>query len=83
MAMHGGGGALATIAAAHVAAATRNFLALEYHHIETPWIGEFVRRESGPLFSDGQIVVTDAPGFGIELDERVCAENLGPGESLF
>ena len=83
MAMHGGGGALATIAAAHVAAATRNFLALEYHHIETPWIGAFVSRDGAPLFSDGHILLTDAPGFGVELDERVCAENLGPGESLF
>lgn len=83
MAMHGGGGALATIAAAHVAAATRNFLALEYHHIETPWIGAFVHRNGAPLFEDGHVVMTDAPGFGVELDEDVCLENLGPGETLF
>jgi galactonate dehydratase len=83
MAMHGGGGALATIAAAHVAAATRNFLALEYHHIETPWIGTFVRRNGAPLFENGHLVLTDAPGYGVELDEEVCAANLGPGESLF
>ena len=36
MAMHGNGGCLATIAAAHVAAASRNFIGLEYHHQETP-----------------------------------------------
>ena len=83
LALHGGGGALATIAGAHVAAATRNFLALEYHHIETPWLGSFVRRDGAPLFEDGHLVLTDAPGFGVELDEEVCAANLGPGESLF
>src|SRR5206468_11371173 len=45
MAMHGNGGALATIAAAHVAAGVRNFLGLEHHFYEATWIGEFVTRE--------------------------------------
>ena len=83
MAMHGNGGCLATIAAAHVAAASRNFLGLEYHFIETKWIGEFVRREGVPLFSDGYIHLTDAPGLGVELDREVCEKHLAPGESLF
>jgi len=52
LAMHGNGGALATVAAAHVAAASRNFLGLEYHFIETPWIGEYVTRDV-PLFRAG------------------------------
>jgi galactonate dehydratase len=84
VAMHGNGGAIAAIAAAHVAAASRNFLGLEYHFIETPWIGAFARRAGGrPLFEDGHLVLDDAPGLGIELDEEVCRANLGRGESLF
>lgn len=84
VAMHGNGGAIAAIAAAHVAAASRNFLGLEYHFIETPWIGSFVRRAGGrPLFEDGHLVLDDAPGLGLELDADVCRANLGPGESLF
>ncbi|MBL9216787.1 MAG: mandelate racemase/muconate lactonizing enzyme family protein [Opitutaceae bacterium] len=82
IAFHGNGGALATIAAAHVGVATRNFLGLEYHFIETPWIGEFVRRDV-PLFRDGQVVLSDAPGLGVELDREVCRRHLAPGESLF
>ena len=82
VAFHGNGGGLATIAAAHVGVASRNFLGLEYHFIETPWIGEFVRRDV-PLFRDGQVVMTDAPGLGVELDREVCRQHLAPGESLF
>lgn len=82
VAFHGNGGALATIAAAHAGVASRNFLGLEYHFIETPWIGEFVRRDV-PLFRDGHVVMTDAPGLGVELDREVCRQHLAPGEALF
>jgi galactonate dehydratase len=83
MAMHGNGGCLATIAAAHVAAATRNFLGLEYHFIEAQWVADYVRREGAPLFKGGHVPLTDAPGLGVELDEEVCATHLAPGEKLF
>jgi L-alanine-DL-glutamate epimerase-like enolase superfamily enzyme len=84
LAIHGNGGALAAIAAAHVAAASRTFLGLEYHFIETPWLSRYVRRVGSAadrsLFEDGQIVLSDAPGLGVELDEAVCRANLGRGE---
>lgn len=82
LAMHGNGGALATIAAAHVAAASRNFLGLEYHFIETPWIGEYVKREVA-LFENGYVNLTSAPGLGVELNEQVCRRNLAEGEVFF
>ncbi|MBL9207780.1 MAG: mandelate racemase/muconate lactonizing enzyme family protein [Opitutaceae bacterium] len=82
IAFHGNGGAIATVAAAHVGVASRNFLGLEYHFIETPWIGEYARRDV-PLFRDGKVELTDAPGLGIELDREVCRRHLAPGESLF
>jgi galactonate dehydratase len=82
VALHGNGGALATIAAANVAAACRNFLGVEYHMIETPWIGAMVRRDV-PLFRDGHIPLSDAPGLGVELDLENCRAHLAPGERLF
>jgi galactonate dehydratase len=81
-AIHGNGGALATIAAAHVAAASRNFMGLEYHFIETPWIGEYVVRDV-PLFVDGHVPVGNAPGLGVRLNDKVCREHLAPGERMF
>lgn len=83
MAMHGNGGALATIAAAHVAAASRNFIGLEYHFVETPWIGQIVRRTDGqPLFQNGHLPLGDQPGLGVELNEELCRKYLAPGEKM-
>lgn len=81
IAMHGNGGALATIAAAHVAASCRNFLGLEYHFIESPWIGSYVDRDA-PLFENGEIILTDAPGLGLELNAEVCRQYLASGEEF-
>jgi L-alanine-DL-glutamate epimerase-like enolase superfamily enzyme len=83
LALHGNGGCLATIAAAHVAAASRGFMGLEYHFIESDWLGRYVRREGVPFLRDGVLPLTDAPGLGVELDEDVCRRRLAPGESLF
>jgi L-alanine-DL-glutamate epimerase-like enolase superfamily enzyme len=83
VAMHGNGGALATIAAAHVAAAVPNFLGLEYHWIETDWVGSFVQREGAALFDCGNVPLTDAPGLGVELNPQVCHQFLADGEDLF
>ncbi len=83
MALHNNGGCLATIAAGHVAAASRNFMGMEYHFIETDWLGSYVRREGIPFLKDGHLPLSDAPGLGVELDEEVCAKNLAPGEKLF
>jgi L-alanine-DL-glutamate epimerase-like enolase superfamily enzyme len=82
VALHGNSGALGTIAAAHVAAATRNFVGLEYHFHDAPWIGSVVDR-GVPLFEDGELVLSDAPGLGVVLDEDVCGAHLAPGEVMF
>jgi galactonate dehydratase len=83
LALHNNGSALTTIAAAHVAASSPNFIALEYHFYDAKWIGQVVRREGHELFEGGHVVLSDAPGLGIELDESVCRQYLAPGESLF
>ena len=83
LALHGNGGCLATIAAGHVAAASRGFMGLEYHFIESDWLGAYVRREGVPFLREGHLPLTDAPGLGVELNEEVCRRYLAPGESLF
>lgn len=82
MAMHGNGGCLATIAAAHVAAAARNFIGLEYHHVETQWLAEYVHRDGLPLFREGTVPLEDEPGLGVELDHEVCEAHLADGQTL-
>ena len=51
----------------------------EYHFIDTPWIANFVTRDV-PLFRDGYLELTDAPGFGIELDRELCRKYRVAGD---
>ena len=83
LALHNNGSGLTSIASAHVAAASPNFIGLEYHFYDAKWIGQVVRREGHELFEAGHVLLSDAPGLGIELDEAICRKYLAPGESLF
>lgn len=83
LALHNNSSALGVVASAHVAAASRNFIGLEYHFFDAPWIGQVLDRGGAPLFEDGHIVLTDAPGLGGVLNEDVCRAHLVPGEQLF
>ena len=70
LAIHNNGSAMNTVAEAHLAAACPNFIGLEYHFWDAKWIGQVVRREGVPLFDDtGHVPLTDAPGFGVEIDD--------------
>lgn len=81
LALHNNGGALTTVAAANLAAASPNFLGLEYHFHDAPWIGQVVEREI-PLFIDGHVHLTDKPGFGVELNRDVCEKYLDEGQKM-
>ena len=83
MAMHNNSCALGVIACAHVAAASPNFIGLEYHFHDAPWIGEVVDRGGRPLFENGHIVLTNEPGLGVVLNEDICRQHLAPGEKMF
>jgi galactonate dehydratase len=83
LALHNNGGGVNTVAAAHVAAASPNFIGLEVHFWGAMWMGDVIRREGVPLIQDGFVPLTDAPGFGMEIDEAVARPLLAPGESLF
>ena len=84
LAIHNNGSAMNTVAEAHLGAACPNFIGLEYHFWDAEWIGQVVRREGVPLFDQtGHVPLTDAPGFGVEIDQAIAQRYLAPGESLF
>ena len=84
LAIHNNGSAMNTIAEAHLAAACPNFIGLEYHFWDAKWIGKVVRREGVETFDEhGFVPLTDAPGFGVEIDLEIAQRYLAPGESLF
>ena len=78
MAIHMAESPIACLAAVHVAAATENFLALEFHSCEVPWWDDLIiSKLPKPLVQNGFITVPDAPGLGIEkLNDEVIAQHL-------
>jgi len=68
---------IACLAAVHVAAATRNFMALELHSVDVPWWGDLVK--PALKYDNGFIQVPNTPGLGIEtLNEELIAQKLHP-----
>ncbi|MCK9862944.1 mandelate racemase/muconate lactonizing enzyme family protein [Paenibacillus sp. ATY16] len=80
MAIHMAESPIACLAAVHAAAATENFLALEYHSVDVDWWDDLiVSKLPKPLVQNGFIHVPDAPGLGIEsLNDEVIALHLHP-----
>jgi L-alanine-DL-glutamate epimerase-like enolase superfamily enzyme len=77
MAIHMAESPIACMAAVHVAAATRNFMALEVHSVDVPWWEDLVKGLPKPLIDNGYIQVPNAPGLGIEsLNEELIEEKL-------
>ncbi len=80
MALHMAESPIACLAAVHAAAATENFIALEFHSNDCAWWDDIV--QSGPpkpLVQNGYIKVPDAPGLGIEsLNDEVLAAHIHP-----
>ena len=69
---HNIGSPIGTVAHAHVAASVPNFGVLEFHGHDVPIWRKLVRKEN--VIQSGFISMTDEPGLGIELDEKVAAE---------
>ncbi len=79
MAVHMAESPIGCMAAVHSAAATENFLALEYHSVDVPWWDDIAIGLPRPLVKNGFIQVPDAPGLGIEaLDDDVIAAHIHP-----
>ncbi|MFE5317775.1 mandelate racemase/muconate lactonizing enzyme family protein [Paenibacillus sp. NPDC056579] len=80
MAIHMAESPIACLAAVHAAAATENFLALEFHSNDVDWWDDIIiSKLPKPLLQHGFIAVPDAPGLGIEeLNDEVIAQHLHP-----
>jgi L-alanine-DL-glutamate epimerase-like enolase superfamily enzyme len=79
MALHMAASPIATLAAAHIGAATENFLALEHHAADVPWWSDLVTGLPRPLIQDGMIAIPEAPGLGFEdINEELFREHLDP-----
>ena len=82
MAIHMAESPIAAMAAAHVAVATENFMALEYHSVDVDWWDDIVTGLPKPLVKDGFIEVPDKPGLGIDdIVDEVIAGHLQEGAS--
>ena len=80
MAIHMAESPIAAMAAAHVAVATENFMALEYHSVEVDWWDDIVTGLPKPLVKDGFITVPDKPGLGIDdVVDEVISQHLQEG----
>jgi L-alanine-DL-glutamate epimerase-like enolase superfamily enzyme len=66
---------IGTIAMAHVCAAVANFTVLEWHAADLPHWPDFIHYSGGDIIVNGSIQLTEAPGFGFELNEEVAFEH--------
>ncbi|MGQ9816023.1 MAG: enolase C-terminal domain-like protein, partial [Candidatus Roseilinea sp.] len=79
MAIHMAESPIAAMAAAHVATATENFLAQEFHSVDVPWWDDMAIGLPKPIVKDGFITVPDKPGLGIDdLNDEVLAAHMDP-----
>ena len=79
VAVHMAESPIACMAVAHVCAAMRNVLAMEFHSVDVPWWSDIVVGLPKPIIQDGYCTVPDKPGLGIDaLNEEVIKEHINP-----
>jgi L-alanine-DL-glutamate epimerase-like enolase superfamily enzyme len=74
---------LGTLASCHVCATMANFMVLEFHGQDVPFWDDLVTGVAKPLIRNGEIVVPEGPGLGVELNEAVAREYAKEGEGFF
>ena len=68
---------IAFMANVHLAAAIASLTALENHALDVSWYTDLVSgMEPNYMGPDGYVVVPDAPGLGVDLNEEVMREHL-------
>ena len=79
MAIHMAESPVGCMAAVHAAAASENFLALEYHSADVAWWDDMIEGPAKPIVNKGFITVPDTPGLGIEsLNDEVIRAHIDP-----
>jgi galactonate dehydratase len=69
---HGPASPVGNVAAAHVCATLANFHMLEFSYGEVPWRAELINPPERIV--DSALPLGEAPGFGIELNEKTAAK---------
>lgn len=74
---------IGTMAGVHLAAASPNFLALEWHAESVPFFDNILTNYEPPLIRSGRVEVPNCPGLGIEVNEDVIYQYRKRGERFF
>ena len=74
--LHCASSPVGVMANVHTAATIREFISLESHTIEMPWVNDLVNGIPKPIIQNGVIPVPDTPGLGIELADEVVGKYL-------
>ena len=67
---------IGVMANVHTAATLKDFISLENHTIEMPWVNDLVSGLQNPMIQNGVITVPDTPGLGIELIDEIAEKYL-------
>ena len=73
---------LGMMATCHVLVSVPNFLVLEFHGRDISWWEDLCEGDK-PFLQRGWMAVTDRPGIGVELDDKVARSLLLEGETYF
>jgi len=80
--MHCASSPIGVMANVHTAATIKEFISLESHTIEMPWVNDLVKGVPKPIIQNGVIVVPDSPGLGIEFIDEVAEKYLRESKYL-
>ncbi|MGC1374479.1 MAG: mandelate racemase/muconate lactonizing enzyme family protein [Candidatus Sulfotelmatobacter sp.] len=72
-----------TLFSAHFCAAIPNFLVLEFHASDVPFWNDLVDGIPKPIIQNGMIRLSDKPGLGVKLNEKVARKYARKGEPFF
>jgi galactonate dehydratase len=72
---HNVSGPIGTVAAAHLCAAQANFTVLEYHALDLDYFEDLATYVGGKVVADGHVVLTEAPGYGIDVNEDALRQH--------
>jgi galactonate dehydratase len=73
---------LGMMAACHVMAAAANFFVLEFHAREVPWWQDMCDGDK-PFVEKGWMALSERPGIGVELNDKVARSLLWNGDTYF
>ena len=73
---------LGMMAACHVLASVPNFLLLEFHARDIRWWNDLCDGDK-PFVKDGFMAVSERPGLGVELNDKVAKTLLWNGDTYF